>query len=341
MILYIGNMLSKHGGSVSMIETLAPKLSEYYELKAVSDKKNIIIRFIFMIASIFKYRNKIEIVLIDSYSSKAFWYTIGSAFVSKLLGIPYTPILRGGDFPNRLDKSRKLCNFVFHNSVINISPSRYLEYHFNHAGYKVIYIPNFIPIEKYHFIARKKLSPKILWVRAFHKIYNPGMAIQVLYNLLKYYPNAELCMVGMDSDGSRSIIESQIKELNIENHVLITGVLPKDQWIELSKNYDIFINTTNFDNMPVTVIEAMALGLPIISTNAGGLPYLLHDEEDALLVDTGNVNEMLKKIIRLLGDEELAYNLSTQGRKYVEQFDWSSVQMLWGNEIEKYKKKHY
>lgn len=331
-------MLSKHGGSVSMIETLAPKLSEYYELKAVSDKKNIIIRFFFMIASIIKYKNKIEIILIDSYSSKAFWYTIANAFISRLLGIPYAPILRGGDFPNRLEKNPKLCSFVFYNSVINISPSRYLEYHFKQAGYQVSYIPNFIPIEKYHFIARKKLSPKILWVRAFHKIYNPSMAIQVLYNLLKYYPNAELCMVGTDSDGSRSIIESQIKELNIENHILITGVLSKDQWIELSKNYDIFINTTNFDNMPVTVIEGMALGLPIISTNAGGLPYLLHDEEDALLVDIGDVNQMLSKIVRLLSDEELAYKLSTQGRKSAEQYDWASVKMLWSEEIEKYKK---
>ena len=60
--------------------------------------------------------------------------------------------------------------------------------------------------------------------------------------------------------------------------------MKKSSWINLSKDCDIFINTTNYDNMPISVIEAMALGLPIVSTNAGGLKYFHDDGEDALLV---------------------------------------------------------
>jgi len=280
MILYLGNMLSKHGGSVSMIETLAPKLSEYYRLVAFSSKKNQISRLLEMLKAIWVYRGKVDVVLIDSYSTRAFWYTVAAAFFSRMLKIPYIPILRGGDFPNRLGNSPYWCRFVFNHSAANVSPSMYLEEHFTKAGFKVVYIPNFLPIDAYHFKERKVAKPKILWVRAFHTIYNPVMAIDVLARLVQHYPDAELCMVGSDSDGSRALVESRAEELGMTKHLRLTGVLSKKAWTELSSEYDIFINTTDFDNMPVTIIEAMALGLTVVSTNAGGLPYLLNDVHD-------------------------------------------------------------
>lgn len=329
MILYLGNMLSKHGGSVSMIETLAPKLSEHYQLEAFSNKKNQIFRLWDMLKALWTYRHKTDVVLIDSYSTKAFWYTVAVAFCCRILKIKYIPILRGGDFPNRLQHSIFWCKFVFNHSVANVSPSKYLEEHFTKAGYEVIYIPNFLPIEAYHFKERKMAKPKMLWVRAFHSIYNPVMAIDVLDRLVQHYPDAELCMVGSDSDGSRALVESRAEELGLTKHLRLTGVLSKKAWTELSSGYDIFINTTDFDNMPVTVIEAMALGLPVVSTNAGGLPYLLNDEHDSLLVEKGSVDEMLNQILRVLEEEALSHKLSSNARKKAQTFDWSNVKPLW------------
>ena len=64
-----------------------------------------------------------------------------------------------------------------------------------------------------------------------------------------------------------------------------TGKLSKQEWRDLSKDYNVFINTTNFDNTPVSVIEAMALGIPVVSTNVGGLPFLITDKVDGVLVE--------------------------------------------------------
>src|SRR5690606_31616955 len=94
--------------------------------------------------------------------------------------------------------------------------------------------------------------------------------------------NASLCMVGPDTDGSLSQVKALAKQLKVS--VKFTGKLTKSEWNQLSKEYNIFINTTNFDNMPVSVIEAMALGLPVVSTNVGGLPYLITDGVDGMLV---------------------------------------------------------
>ena len=96
MILYAGNILSKFGYTPTFIETLTPKLSEYYNVKAVSDKKNQLYRMFDMISALFNNKKKIDAVIIDSYSMRAFWYTYILSKLSVYFGIPYIPILRGG-----------------------------------------------------------------------------------------------------------------------------------------------------------------------------------------------------------------------------------------------------
>jgi glycosyltransferase involved in cell wall biosynthesis len=83
------------------------------------------------------------------------------------------------------------------------------------------------------------------------------------------------------------------------------------------------------DNTPVSVLEAMACGLCVISTNVGGIPYLLQDEHDALLVPSGDDGAMAKAVRRVLTEEGLADRLSCNARRKVEQFDWSYILPKW------------
>jgi len=160
------------------------------------------------------------------------------------------------------------------------------------------------------------------------------MAIRVLGKLIDKYPDATLCMVGPDKDGSLESCQILAKALNVVDRISFTGLLTKKEWIDLSSNYDIFINTTNFDNHPVSVIEAMALGFPIVSTNVGGLKYLHADKQDALLVEKNDVNSMVEKIHSVLEDCTLAESLSINARKKAESFDWSEVSNEWFQLIE-------
>ncbi len=99
MILYAGNILSRFGYTPTFIETLTPKLSEYYKITAVSEKENKLLRLYDMVRSVFKNRKHLDLVLIDSYSVKAFWYTYLLSKICLLYNIPYVPILRGGGYP--------------------------------------------------------------------------------------------------------------------------------------------------------------------------------------------------------------------------------------------------
>ena len=105
--------------------------------------------------------------------------------------------------------------------------------------------------------------------------------------------------------------------------------MSKKEWIELSKEYNVFINTTHFDNTPISVIEAMALGLPVVSTNVGGIPYLLEHNSNALLVNDDDISEMANQINRLFTEPDLANNLSEKGKESVRCFDWEIVKKQW------------
>ena len=92
---------------------------------------------------------------------------------------------------------------------------------------------------------------------------------------------------------------------------------------------DIFLNTTNVDNTPVSVIEAMACGLCIVSTNVGGIPYLLEDGVDALLVPPEDTQAMANAVKRILSDRQLAAALSANARKKAGAFSWEKVLPMW------------
>lgn len=332
MILYIGNKLSKHGFTPTNIETLGPQLSEFFEVVCVSDKRNRVARMCDMVVSVFRYRKRADKVIIDTYSTSNFYFAVVAAGLCRLFKIPYIPILHGGSLPSRLDRSKRLSAFIFRHSLTNVSPSGYLKYEFERRGYgNVVLIPNNIDLSNYRFKVRRSFAPRLLWVRSFASLYNPTMAIRVLSELKRYYPNAVLCMVGQDKDGSMGMCRELAKVSGIEDSVIFTGKLPKVEWIRLSGDYDIFINTTNVDNTPVSVIEAMALGLPVVSTNVGGIPFLIEDNREGILVPPNGVSEMVARICELIGDPVWGCSLVQNAYDKVRCFGWDCVRLSWFN----------
>jgi glycosyltransferase involved in cell wall biosynthesis len=153
------------------------------------------------------------------------------------------------------------------------------------------------------------------------------LAVSLVESLVKNNIDVTLCMVGPEKDGTLAKCKLLAKQKDLP--ITFTGKLEKHKWIELAKNYDIFINTTNFDNTPISVIEAMALGLPIISTNVGGLPFLIEDKKTGILVEPNNENEFLKAINELVAKPNLVESLSLNARKKAESFDWEKVKHKW------------
>lgn len=330
-ILYIGNKLSKYGFTPTVVETLGEQLKEFCDVVSVSDKRNKAVRMLDMIAAICTNR-KSDYVIVDTYSTSNFYFTYVAALLCGVFKLRFIPILHGGNLPERLERSPRMSRRIFNHSLINVSPSGYLNYEFKRHGYEnVVTIPNNIFIDDYPFKVRTTFRPKLLWVRSFDKTYNCEMAVDVLHLLLQQYSNAKLCMVGPDKDGSQQSVKTLAEQYGISDHLIITGKLSKTEWHKLSEDYDIFISTTNFDNTPVSVIEAMALGLPVVSTNVGGVPFLIDDGIDGLLCEKGNAEDMVRRIVHLISMPNNSVDICSNARKKVKSFDWEVVREQWKN----------
>ena len=331
LLIFIGNFLTIYGYNPTFLELLADDLSERYNTLCVSNKKNKFIRLFDMCIQYYKNIKTIKLVIIDTYSSNAYYFALLLAVLSKIHKKPYILVLSGGNLENRLHKSKSF-TFILKNSKYNISPSKYLYDIFNKYNHNTEYIPNYLDLDLYVYKKRTSIDPKILWVRSIHKIYNPQMAIQVLALIIKHYPKAKLSIVGPIKDDSIDAVKILIKKLNLKNHVTITGKLEKTEWIELSTEFDLFLNTTNYDNHPVTLLEAMALGLPIVSTNAGGIPDLLSHNNTAKIVQVNDSKGMAKEICDYLSNAQKRIQIAYNARKIVmDNFNKDTVIPMWSN----------
>ena len=327
-VLYIGNALLNKGKTSTTIDSLSKYLSVNYNIKIASNKSNKVLRLIDMMRLVLGNSAKTDYVLIDTYSTTNFYYALIISQLCRLLNLKYINILHGGNLEKRLELNPKLSRLIFKNSYKLVAPSNFLKSIFESYGYnKVIHIPNNIEIDRYMFENRNINDIKLLWVRSFSSIYNPEQAILVLERLLKKNYNAELTMIGPEVDGTLKKVKELAKNKNID--VNFTGRLSKTEWIALSKNFNVFINTTNFDNTPVSVIEAMALGLPVVSTNVGGMPYLISDNQDGLLVNPRDVEAMVNAILKIKNEDNLREEIIKNARSKVENFAWTKVKLKW------------
>jgi glycosyltransferase involved in cell wall biosynthesis len=137
-------------------------------------------------------------------------------------------------------------------------------------------------------------------------------------------------MIGPDKgDGSLESTRDLALKLDVVDKITFTGPVLKNTTAYWLNQGDIFLNTTRVDNMPVSVLEAMACGLCVVSTNVGGIPYLLENECDALLVPDGDHVAMARAVQRLVTEDGLAKRLSENARRKAEQFAWSNILPRW------------
>tara|TARA_B100000900_G_scaffold356896_1_gene326913 strand:- start:132 stop:1151 length:1020 start_codon:yes stop_codon:yes gene_type:complete len=338
MILYIGNILSSKGMNPSPVELIGNEIYKSSKIKMIiaSDKKNIILRFLHMNYIYWGNYKRVSLMFIDVFSTKAFYFTFYFALISKFLSLKYIPIVHGGNIELRIKKSKWMTKFVFKNSDINISPSRYVSNILKKNNYAVKYIPNCINFSFYKFKKRQKIRPRIIWLRSFHEIYNPNMAINVFKIISKLYNKTKFTMIGPDKDGSLKHCQQLSKKYRIDEDIDFLGYLGKTEWIKIARDHDIFINTSKIDNMPVSVIEMMALGLPIVSTDVGGIPFFLEHGKNSLLVKNNDSKNMASQIKYLIEKPHFACKISMRAFEDSKNFSTDLVIPEWSRIINQY-----
>ena len=331
MILLIGNYLSDPHHNQNAWQDLAAHLrSAGYSVVTTSHVQNKVFRLLDMLCTIYTQRNHYQLAQIDVFSGPAFTWAYLSGRLLKSLNKCFILTLHGGNLPQFAKKHERQVRWLLSQASAVTAPSRYLQQKMRDYRSNLLMIPNALDIQRYKHMERSQPQPKLVWLRGFHEIYHPQLAVEVLAILKEQFPQISLTMVGPDKgDGSLEKTSAWANELKVNELISIPGGVQKTNVPDWLNKGDIFLNTTNIDNTPISVMEAMACGLCIVSTNVGGLPYLLEDGVDALLVPPNDPEAMAAAVRRILTEPGLAERLSTNARRKAEQFDWSIILPQW------------
>jgi glycosyltransferase involved in cell wall biosynthesis len=330
-VLMVGNFLSEATGIRGVCEDLAEQFkARGWHVIITSTIRGRLARIYDMLKTAWSERSRYSIAQVDVYSGPAFFWAEAVCLVLRIVRKPYILTLHGGNLPFFAGRWPGRVKCLLKSAVAVTSPSPYLLQNLSPYRNDMIMIPNPLDIRAYEFKLRRQVRPKLVWLRAFHSVYNPSLAPKALALLAKDYEDSNLTMAGPDkADGSLHEAQEVVERLGVADRITICGKVAKSDVPTWINRGDIFLNTSNVDNAPVSVLEAMACGLCVVSTNVGGIPYLLEHEKDALLVPPDDPEAMACAVRRIVSEPGLAEGLSFNARRKGEQFDWSRVMPLW------------
>ncbi|MBI2221879.1 MAG: glycosyltransferase family 4 protein [Acidobacteria bacterium] len=245
--------------------------------------------------------------------------------VARALGKPVLLNYRSGEAPDHLRRSAT-ARWGLRRVQRNIVPSGFLRDVFAGFGIDSDVIQNVVDLERFRFRDRRPLRPRLVSTRNFERLYNVACTLRAFKRVQQQVADATLTLVG---DGAeRPALEALSRELGLRGVTFAGRVAPDDIW-QYYNEADIYLQTPDIDNMPASVLEAYASGLAVVSTRAGGVPYILRHEQEGLLAPCGDDAAVAAAVLRFLDSPGLAARTIAAGRAYAGNCDWESVRSRW------------
>jgi glycosyltransferase involved in cell wall biosynthesis len=252
--------------------------------------------------------------------------TMPPVFIGKLFGKRVVLNYHAGQAEEHLRDWRRTAIPTIRRADATVVSSGWLVDVFARHGLKAHAIFNHVELDNFHFRERHPLRPAFLSNRNFDPIYNVPCVLRAFALIQKRFADASLIVAG---DGAeRAELEQLARDLKLRN-LRFTGLVAPEKMPELCESADIYLNASNVDNMPLSILEAFAAGLIVVTTNAGGIPYVVTHEKTGLLVEMNDFEAMAAAAIRLLDDEALAAGLARSARAECVKYKWDVVRERW------------
>jgi glycosyltransferase involved in cell wall biosynthesis len=217
------------------------------------------------------------------------------------------------------------------NSVV--VPSRYLAEIFERFAIPTTTISNGIDSENFHFRLRKPLRPRLICTRAFERYYRVDLVIRAFEIVKKRFPAASLTLVG--SGSLETSLRALVSQLGLTSSITFAGAVGNQEIHRFYDENDIFINASEVDNLPVSILEAFASGTVVASTSPGGIPFLVEHSRTGLLSPPGSTQELAQNVIDIVDDPEFAEAMAMAAYEEFKRRTWPFLRKQW---IENYLK---
>ena len=207
-----------------------------------------------------------------------------------------------------------------------VVPSDYLREVFARHGYSARVIRNIVDVSHFRYRGRHPLRPRLLSVRNLEPLYCVDNTLRAYAILKRNWPHAHLTIAGYGSQ--EAALRQWVKSNGVRDVTFVGRVEPSDM-PGLYDSADIFLNSSVIDNQPVSILEAFAAGVHVISTPTGDIPAMVRAGETGSIVPHHDPQAMTDEIVRLLGNPVEAGNMARQAREEVNRYTWPSVCKDW------------
>lgn len=322
----LSRLLESEGVTVDLLATNGPYRPAFMAGIPVVRALFRLIPFLF---SLWRLAGRVDVIHLMANSGWS--WQLHSAPTLWLAWLRSTPVAinyRGGEAQAYFERSFRRVRPSLRKAAVIVVPSGYLQTVFERFGETTRIIPNIIDRELFHPRAgRTQGTFTLVITRNLEPIYGIDTAIHAFARVYAADPSLRLRIAG--SGPAESSLRALVQELGLSDAVSFEGRLDRQGIVALYGEADAMLNPSTVDNMPNSVLEALACGLPVISTDVGGVPYIVRHRETALLVPPADVPTMARAISELKGDITLRRTLTDNGLAEIEQYTWPRVRRQW------------
>jgi glycosyltransferase involved in cell wall biosynthesis len=245
--------------------------------------------------------------------------------VGRLLGKPVVVHYHSGEAPDHLRRS-PVARWTLRRVDLNVVPSPFLRDVFASFGIRATVVPNTIDVRRFAYRSRNPLRPRVLSTRNFEALYNVACTLRAFARVQARRPDATLTVVGHGSERAR--LQALAAQLGLRN-VTFTGAVAPAEIHRCYADADIYVQTPAIDNMPNSVIEAFASGLPVVATGIGGVPSILTDGVHGLLAEANDDAGVAERVLTLLEKPDYARQLAEAAHATCAAYEWPVVRRAW------------
>ena len=249
-----------------------------------------------------------------------------AVLVAKALGKAVVLNYHSGEAPDHLRRSRLARLVLTRATNLNVVPSPFLRDVFASFGIPARVVANSIDLQRFAYRRREPLAPRLLSTRNLEPIYNVACTLRAFRRVQERRPDASLTVVGAGSEDAA--LRTLARELGLRN-VTFAGRVAPDEIQRCYAAADIYVQTPSIDNMPLSVLEAFASGLPVVSTDVGGVPAILTDGVHGLLAPDNDDAAVARQVLAILDRPDEARMRAAAARRSCDALDWPVVRDEW------------
>jgi glycosyltransferase involved in cell wall biosynthesis len=243
---------------------------------------------------------------------------------------PVILVFKGGDAANFLAAEGDVVLPAVRTATHVVVQTGFLQKVFAAHGIDATVVPNLIDATRFRFRERAMMPLRGLVTRSLEPIYNNACAIRAWAILARSVRYAELWIAG---EGPEEEYLRKLAQEVCPGRVRFLGQVRHEDIASIYDQCTVLVNPSLIDNMPGSVLEAQTAGLPVVSTNVGGVPLVVHDGQTGLLIPPDDPEAMARAVERLLAEPGLAHHLVRHARESVRKFEWAEVRVAWNRLI--------